>query len=327
MTTAIADSAAMSKAPRHFLDEDQPDTPIPEIDRLGDRAAIDAASEDALTRKFDDYASAAPILVAHHDWQRMRFEETYEHYVRIFTSLETLESIKQTTEAVAPSFDLLEEFELIALPADVARAGAVIGKISLYGGAVAALGGLGRASYQSYKASRALALAKGKPVGAARPPSFVASAKTASRMKAVASLGALLTVGSAAVGIIATIENTKRRMEFLRDSVESYQNWYAATRQGIDDMSAASVQMESAINDLMETLGVTTPEELEAYLGGIVQSAGELQGALKTATRMLCAAPPVTPELVVTYTGLPEATVARRAALIARNPGICQTGG
>ena len=168
---------------------------------------------------------------------------------------------------------------------------------------------------------------KGKPIGAARSPSIVAGAKTASRWKAVGAAGAVLTVGSAAVGIIATIENQKRRMEFLRDSVESYQNWYATTNQGILDMSAASKEMEDAINALLEALGFSTPEELEAFLGGAVEDAGELQGALKTATRMLCADPPLAAADVSTYTGLPLATVQRRAALIAQDPGICQVGG
>jgi hypothetical protein len=327
MTIESMDTQVVSKPSRHFIEQQQPVSEIPEIDPLGDRAAIDAADEATLTAKFEEYAEAAPILAEHHEWERIRFDETYAHYVKIFTSLETLESIKQTIEAIAPSFDLLEEFELIDLPADIARISAVVGKVALYGGGVAALGGLAKAGYQSYQASKAVAIAKGKPIGAARSPSIVAGAKTASRWKAVGAAGAVLTVGSAAVGIIATIENQKRRMEFLRDSVESYQNWYAATNQGILDMSAASKEMEDAINALLEALGFSTPEELEAFLGGAVEDAGELQGALKTATRMLCADPPLAAADVSTYTGLPLATVQRRAALIAQDPGICQVGG
>lgn len=326
MTNLSVDTQTMSVTPRHFIDEDQPEKSIPDIDPIGSRSDIDAADEATLTAKFEEYAEAAPTIVDHHDWQRLRFDETYEHYIKIFTSLETLESIKETAEAIAPGFDLLEEFELIDLPDGIAKINAAVGKVILYGGALAALGGLGKAGYQTYKASKALSLAKGKPIGAANRPGFVKSAKAASRWKVLGAAGAILTVGSAAYGIVATIENEKRRMAFLRDSVESYQSWYLATNQSIEDLIAASQEMENAINELLELMGFSTPEELEAFLGGSVQTAGEIQGALKTATRMLCAAPPLAPADVVTYTGLPLATVSRRAALIAQDPNICTMG-
>ena len=325
MTTQSMDTRGATEAPRHFIDTAQPDTPIPEVEPIGDREAIDDADEATLTAKFEEYAVAAPILVDHHDWQRIRFDETYGHYVRIFTSLETLETIKLQTEAVAPKFNLLEEFELIELPDDMAKASAVIGTATLYGGALAAFLGLAKAGYDARTASRALAVARGQPIGAARRASIVAKARTASRWKVLGVVGAVLTVGSAAVGIVATIENGKRRMQFLRDSVDSYQTWYAATRQGIRDMEAASIQMEREITALLTALGFGTPEELEAFLGGAVQDAGQLQGALNSATRMLCAGLAVAD--VAGYTALPLATVQRRAALIAQDPSICSLGG
>ncbi len=321
MTMESVDTQAVTGTPRHFIDDGRPEDDIPEVAPLGDRTAVEAADEATLTAKFEEYVDAAPILVDHHDWERTRFDETYQHYVKIFTSLETLESIKQQTEAVAPSFDLLEEFEVIDLPDDVAQVTAITGGL-------VAVGSLVKAVYQARQASKALAYARFRPViGPAQNPAVVAAAKSAKGWKILGAAGAALTVVSSGVGILATIENKNRRLEFLRDSVESYQNWYAATRQGIDDMDAASTQMEADITALLNALGFGSPEELEAFLGSAVQDAGQLQGALNSATRMLCASPPLSASVVAGYTGLPLATVQRRAALVAQDPGICSIGG
>ena len=336
MTNASVDTQAMSVTPRHFIDEDQPTTPIPSIDSLGTRDDIDNADEAVLTAKFEAYASAAPILVEHHDWQRTRFEETYGHYIKIFTSLETLESIKETSEAIAPGFDLLEEFQFFELTGNAAKIAGTAAKVTLYSGAVTAVFGV----YKAGKATRAsnlaldagiradkLAFSNPNAIGPRNNyPRALKNAKWAKRMKVLGAAGTLLTVGSAAVGIAASIENAKKRQEFLSTSIESYQNWYAATLQDIADLSAASLEMETAITELLDLLGYSTPEELEAFLGGSVQTAGEIQGALRTATRMLCASPPLSASDVATYTGLPPATIARREALISVDPSICTMG-
>lgn len=290
------------------------------LERLGDHDDIYRAGEATLTRQFEEYEAAAPVLVDHHNFQRQRFEATYGHYVRIFTSLETLESIRVTSEAIAPGYALLEEIEVIHIPATIAKA-------TLYGGGALAVVRLGKVLLQANQASRAVRVATGRPIGAANKPPMVKAAKSASRWKAAGAVGAIVTVASSTVGIVASIENVKRRMEFLRVSVESCQNWYSATLQEIEDLSAGSKQMEDAIDELLDLLGFTTAEELEAYLGGAVQKARGVQGALKAATRMLCASPPLNVSDVATYTGLPNATFARRAALIQQDPSICNLGG
>jgi hypothetical protein len=135
--------------------------PIPGITPIGDRARIEDADEETLRAKFEEYADAAPILVENFEFERDRFDDAYEDYVRIFTSIETLESINRTADAIAPGYDLLEEFELISLPDAAAAAGAVIGKITLYGGGVAALGGLAKAARDWRTATKTLTAAKG----------------------------------------------------------------------------------------------------------------------------------------------------------------------
>lgn len=324
MTDASVDTQNVPVEPRGFYDGNEPEREIPEIAEVGGREAIRACPEDALRARFDGYVEAAPILVEHHDYQRERFDDAYEHYINIFTKLETLKTINDSAAAIAPDFQLLEEFELLSLDGAAADWAEGISKVMLYGGAGASVLGVGAAVYEARYAGKVLQAAKGGSFGPANSAEKIGKAKWARRFKWAGVVGATLSVTSAAVGIYTTIENEKQRLQFLQDAVESYQTWYASTRTSIDSLKESADEMEAQIQDLMDLLGYSTPESLETFLGGAVQTAGEVQASLRAATRMLCAG--LEPEDVVSYTGLPAATISRRAQLIANDrPTYCPT--
>ncbi|SFR15712.1 hypothetical protein [Poseidonocella sedimentorum] len=306
---------------------DDAESEIPQIDPIGTRDEIEAAEDDALEAKFDEYAAAAPTLAAAHDAAKEAYDDVYADYIRIFTKLETLNEIAQSAAVIAPGFELLEEFSFFQLQGGAAEVVANVAKYSIYAGGLTALYGFGKAAGAARGASAlakgALAVEKAQFAPGGPLAKNLKSIKAARNFKMLGAAGALVSVASAGVGIWASIENARKRRTYLEDAIESYQGWYASTCDSHDAMVAGTGQMTGEITELMKLLGFGTPDELAAYLGGAVQTAGEVQGALQSATRMLCANPPLSAADVALYTGLPGPVVSRRKALIDADPSIC----
>lgn len=132
-------------------------------------------------------------------------------------------------------------------------------------------------------------------------------------------------VGSG-VGIYYAVENQKRRLAWLRDSLKALQNWYViTTREGVNAKEAHDA-MFSDLDEARQTLGYATIEELVAGVGQDIRSAATYRAANDTATRLICRdveGATFDDEAVASIVALRIEGVANLRQRIKDNPSIC----
>lgn len=293
----------MADDPTTDVDESNPDfdgrnLELPVVVELSD-AEIDAASDDTLTSKIDEYARKAQDLQDHHNFWICEMVEAEGRYVQVFEKVTLLEKLASTALGATPGVELYEEIDILGLDPKVVNAYAI--GSTVFGG-ISMLASI----YQFNQARNALNVAVGVGDDALR------TLRATRNLRAFGAVTAVVSVVSGIAGLAISAENERRRRAYLETLVKDYRSWFSTTTTSIEGLKSAVAQIDGQIAELQEALGFSTFEEMVEALGGAVTQAGETDALIKSATRMLCAMPPIEVADVALYTGLSENFVNRR---------------
>lgn len=271
---------------------------------------IETVSDDDLTKKIDEYAKKAPDLQAHHNFWICEMVESEGRYVQVFERVLLLEKLASTALGAAPGIELYEEIDLLGLDPSVVNAYAI---------GSTAVGGISMlfSFYQVHQANKAIKIA------GAVGDDALKTLKATKRLRTFGAVTAVVSVVSGVAGLAISAENERRRRAYLETLARDYRSWFSTTTTSIEGLKSAIDEIEGEITALQEGLGFATFEEMVEALGGAVTQAGETDALIKSATRMLCAMPPVDVADVSLYTGLSENFVNRRKQQIASDPSLC----